>query len=59
MPEWEHIGLNAGQVWDVLIKDRLRRELSGNRLVDDEDWERWKSAEGIEDSADESGKLNE
>lgn len=44
MKGFEQVGLTAGQVWNNLIKNRLRRELTGNRLEDDEDWAYWKTA---------------
>lgn len=47
MPGFENIGLTAGQVWRKKIIDRIRREQSGNRLIDDEEWEMYKSAEEV------------
>lgn len=41
-PGWELIGLNAGVVWNRIIRDRLLREETGNREEDDEQWEKWK-----------------
>jgi hypothetical protein len=44
MPGWENVGLNAGVVWNRIIRDRLVREQSGNDLEDDEQWEEWKKS---------------
>lgn len=43
MEGFQYIRLNAGQVWNTIIKDRLRRELTGNKLQDDEQWKDWKN----------------
>ncbi|KAE8447665.1 hypothetical protein EG329_010471 [Mollisiaceae sp. DMI_Dod_QoI] len=43
MPGWEKVGLNAGQVWNRIIRDRLQREESGNDEEDDDQWDLWKN----------------
>lgn len=45
MKGWEMVGLTAGQVWDIKIRDRLRREHNGAELIDDCQWAEWKKAE--------------
>lgn len=43
-PGLKHIAMTAGQVWDLRIRDRLKREYSrGEAEEDDEDWEEWKA----------------
>ncbi len=42
-PGWENVGLTAGQVWDVRIRERLRREYKGEEADDDAQWDEWKS----------------
>lgn len=39
---WEHVAMEAGQVWDLIIRDRQEREKDGGREEDDEQWARWK-----------------
>jgi hypothetical protein len=48
-PGWEHFGLTAGQVWDMKIRDQLRREYKGEEHDDDAQWAEWKTtaAKGI------------
>ncbi|KAE9371167.1 hypothetical protein N431DRAFT_20440 [Stipitochalara longipes BDJ] len=41
---WENAGLTAGQVWDMKIRDRLRREYIGAEQNDDAQWAEWKTA---------------
>jgi hypothetical protein len=43
-PGWENFGLTAGQVWDMRIRDRLRREYKGEDHDDDAQWAEWKTA---------------
>lgn len=43
-PGWENVGLTAGQVWDLRIRDRLRREYMGEEADDDAQWDEWKTA---------------
>jgi hypothetical protein len=45
MEGWEHVELTAGQVWDMKIRDRLRREYIGEDHEDDFQWAEWKEAE--------------
>jgi hypothetical protein len=42
-PGWENVGLTAGQVWDLKIRDRLRREYIGAEYADDAQWAEWKT----------------
>lgn len=41
---WNNVGLIAGQVWDVKIRERITREFTGNEYDDDIEWEEWKHA---------------
>jgi hypothetical protein len=43
---FEHLGLLAGQVWDLKIRDRIRREKTGDDVDDEEEWQVYKSAHG-------------
>ncbi|CZR63467.1 uncharacterized protein PAC_13364 [Phialocephala subalpina] len=45
IPGWEKLGLNAGQIWNKIIKGRIDREQSGNDEEDDDQWDEWKNAE--------------
>ena len=40
---WEHIGMIAGEVWNMKIRDRWVREMSGKSLDDDGQWGCWKA----------------
>jgi hypothetical protein len=44
-PEWENVGLTAGQVWDLKIREQLRREYKGEEHDDAVQWAEWKAAE--------------
>lgn len=46
---WEHVGLSAGQVWDLKIREQVRREYKGEERDDDTKWTEWKAAEATED----------
>ncbi len=46
--DFENIALTTGQVWTVKIKDRLRRERSGDDENDDDVWAKWKRGQSTE-----------
>ncbi len=48
---WDNVGLIAGQVWDVKIRDRITREFTGNEYDDDTQWEEWKRAVPADEAA--------
>ncbi|RDL30700.1 uncharacterized protein BP5553_10045 [Venustampulla echinocandica] len=44
VPGWEHCGKTAGEVWDAMIIDRMKRVAAGEGPEpDDEQWEAWKN----------------
>lgn len=42
LPGWEHVGMNAGDVWRQKIGDRREREKTGDDLEDDGFWKECK-----------------
>jgi hypothetical protein len=53
---FEHLGLLAGQVWDLKIRDRIRRETTGDAVDDEEEWEVYKNAQGPMELVEVSGE---
>ena len=45
MNGWKDVGKSAGEVWDVIIRDRKEREKTGENEDDDDQWAIWKRAE--------------
>jgi hypothetical protein len=52
---FEHLGLLAGQVWDLKIRDRIRREKTEDAVDDEEEWEVYKNAQGPMELVEVSG----
>ena len=53
--EWKYVAISAGQVWELKIADRVRRERTGNDLDDDLVWRDWKGAKKAVDRLQHSG----
>jgi hypothetical protein len=43
-PEWKHVAIPAGQVWDEKIRERKKRERGGEDWERDEEWKTYKRA---------------
>jgi hypothetical protein len=52
---FEHLGILAGQVWDLKIRDRIRRETTGDAVDDEAEWEVYKNAQGPMELVEASG----
>ena len=52
--EFRTVGLLAGQEWDRIIRDRIRREKTGDGGDDQKEWEIYKTAEKSQRQADPS-----
>jgi hypothetical protein len=53
--DWKHVAMPAGDVWNLKIADRVRRERRGNDENDDPEWKLWKNTKKAEDKVENPG----